>query len=113
MSMKSARTPERTSKMATPVCKLWMNRPREAFYQLSEEQLRTHQAKVEEAMEKVGAKTLVLLNTAWSVEQWAWCGVTEFPDIGAVQKYVGLLQELGHYRYIEALTILGTKTEVS
>lgn len=99
--------------MATPVYKLSMNRPREAFYQLSEEQRRSHWAKVKEAHEKVGAKTLVALNTAWSVEQWAWCGVTEFPDIGAVQKHVGLLQELGHYRYIEALTILGTKLEVS
>ena len=40
-------------------------------------------------------------------------GVEEFPDIEAVQKHTQMLEELGHFRYIDSITVLGTKVTSS
>ena len=95
--------------MAGPIYKLFLNRFRGAWYQLSEEERNKHMAKVSDILQKVGAKTIVMCTSAWSAEQWMIFGVTEFPDIEAVQKSVELFYEIGHYRYVEAETVLGTK----
>jgi hypothetical protein len=39
-------------------------------------------------------------------------GVEEFPDIEAVQKHAELLNEIDQYRYIEGISVLGTKWEM-
>jgi rubrerythrin len=95
--------------MAGPIYKLWLNRFKEAWYQLSEEEQSRHLAKVQEILKKVGAKPVMTCTPAWSAEQWAVFGMTEFPDIEAVQKSVALFSEIGHYRYVEAETMLGTR----
>jgi hypothetical protein len=95
--------------MAGPIYKLFLNRFTGAWYELSEEERNNHMAKVSDILQKVGAKTIVMCTSAWSAEQWMIFGVTEFPDIEAVQKSVELFYEIGHYRYVEAETMLGTK----
>ena len=95
--------------MAGPIYKLWLNRMTEAWYQLSEEEQNNHFARVQEILQEVGAKPIVMCTPTWSAEQWMLFGVTEFPDIEAVQKSVELFNEMDHYRYIEAETMLGTQ----
>jgi len=98
-------------KMAGPIYKLFMFKFTEAWYQLSEEEQNRYLAEVQEEGRKAGSKEVVLCKSAWSSEQWYGFGVEEFPDIQAVQKHTEDLMRLNHYRYIEAVSILGTKWE--
>jgi hypothetical protein len=66
----------------------------EAWYQLSEEQQNSLEAELDEALKKVGATRLILCDSRWSSDQWAFAGVEEFPNIEAVQKYMATLNEL-------------------
>ena len=93
--------------MAGPIYKLWMMRLTEAGHQLSEEEQNAAVAKVNEAMEKVGGKRVVLCKSRWASEQWEYFGVDEFPSIAAVQEFADLTE--GGSRYNESFTILGTK----
>jgi len=95
--------------MAGPIYKLFLNRFTADWYRLSEKERNDHMAKVSGIMDKVGGKMIILCTPAWSAEQWAAFGVTEFPDIEAVQKSVELFNEIDHYRYVEAETMLGTQ----
>ena len=95
--------------MAGPVYRLFMARRTEAGYQLSEEEQSSHEAKVMESLERVGARFVVSCRSRWSSEQWSGFGVIEFPDIEAVQKHSEDLRALNHHRYVEAISILGTK----
>jgi hypothetical protein len=99
--------------MAGPIYQLYMGRTTEAWYQLSEEEQNSLLANVRDALEKVGGKTVIGCNTAWSSEQWHWFGVEEFPDIEAVQKLSEGHMELDWYRYFEGVRMLGTKGEPS
>jgi hypothetical protein len=94
--------------MAEPIYKLWMSKPTEAWYQLSEEERASLQAKEQEAMEKVGGKMVIVCNSIWSSEPYVLFGVNEYPDIEAAQKHAELSWEHQHFRYFEAKTLLGT-----
>jgi hypothetical protein len=105
---------ERRFEMAGPIYKLWMLKLTEAWYQLSEEEQNNHLARINEALEKAGGKTIITCSSAWSSEEWQGFGLEEFPDIEAVQKHTEvLLMELDHYRYMECTSLLGTKWEPS
>jgi hypothetical protein len=97
--------------MAEPIYKFFMGRFLEAWYQLSEEEQNSLTAKLDEALEKLGARRLILCDTNWSSDQWLVAGVEEFPNIEAVQKYTGVLQDLNWFRYCESINVLGTKLE--
>jgi hypothetical protein len=97
--------------MAETIYKFFTGRFLEAWYQLSNEQQDSLVAKLNEALEKAGAKRLILCNTNWSSDQWSWAGVEEFPNIESVQKYMAVLQELNWFRYCEGSNVLGTKRE--
>jgi hypothetical protein len=99
----------RRGEMAEPVYKFWRTQVTEAWFQLSEEEQNAHLAKIGEALEKVGGKSIVTCASAWSAEQWLACGVEEFPDIDAVQQHTRLLFELEHSRYMSGESWLGTK----
>jgi hypothetical protein len=106
-------TYERRFEMAGPVYKLWMFRYTDAWYQLSEEERGAHYSKLLETYEKVGGKMVIACESAWSSEQWLMFGLDEFPDIEAAQKFAQLLIEQDHFRYIESVSMLGTKWEPS
>jgi hypothetical protein len=97
--------------MAGPVYQLWMARPKEAWYQLSEEERRIQGTKHDEILEKFGVKRVIRCFSGWATEEWGSFGVLEFPDIEAVQKKTQALWEIGHYRYFESVTMLGIKME--
>ena len=97
--------------MAEPIYKFFTVRFLEAWYQLSEEEQKDLDGKLDEALEKVGAKRLMLCDSRWSTDEWAFAGVEEFPNIEAVQKYVAALNELNWFRYVEGMNVLGTKLE--
>jgi hypothetical protein len=93
--------------MAGPIYKLWMAKPTEAWYQLSEEERASLMAKTMESLEKVGAKLILRCTPLWSSEQWALFGVEEYPDIEAVQKHTETIFGIDHFRYMESMSILG------
>ena len=95
--------------MAGPIYKLWMFRPKEAWYQLSKEERDNATNRIMEDIEKVGGKSLLICSPTWSSEQWLAFGIEEYPDIEAVQKFTDMLLERDHFRYIESVSMLGTK----
>ena|SRR5215469_10893316 len=99
--------------MAEPIYKFFTCRSLQDWYQLSKEEQDSLLAKLTEALEKIGAKRLILCNTNWSSDQWLYAGVEEFPNIEAVQKYMAVLQGLNWSRYFESTSVLGTKLESS
>jgi len=74
-----------------------------------EEEQKDLMTKVNEALEKVGGKRIVLCNATWANDQLVGFGVEEFPDIEAVQQHTQLLTELNWFRYVESETALGTE----
>jgi hypothetical protein len=97
--------------MAGPIYKLFMAKPSQAGYKVAQEEQQKVLAKVEEALEKVGGKRVILCDSGWASEQWTFWGVEEFPDIEAVQKYTAALNELDWFQYVDSFTLLGTKQE--
>ena len=97
--------------MAESIYKFFMARMLEPWYQLSKEEQNSLIAKLDEALENVGAKRPILCNSNWSSDRWSFAGIEEFPNIEAVQKYMAALQELNWFRYCEGTSVLGTKLE--
>ena len=95
--------------MAGPIYKLWMFRPKEAWYLLSEEERDSYTNKIMEDIEKVGGKSVLICTPTWSSEQWMAFGIEEYPDIEAVQKFTDILIDRDHFRYIDSVSMLGTK----
>src|SRR5688500_10443967 len=94
--------------MAKPIYKLFIGKPTEAWYQLSEEEQKGRLEKVNGLLEQVGGKRVVMCDSSWASDQWLVFGVEEFPDIEAVQRFSAGLNELNWFRYIESTTLLGT-----
>jgi hypothetical protein len=93
--------------MSQKIYKLWMFRFKEAWYQLSEEEQNSHNAKIRESFDKVGGKTIILCTPLWASEQWMAFGVEEYPDIEAVGKHAQFLFQQNHFRYFESESMLG------
>lgn len=87
--------------MSEPIYKFFRGRFLPDWYQLSQEEQKSLLAKLNEALEKLGAKRTILCNTYWSTDEWLWAGVEEFPSIEAVQKYMATLQELNWGRVFQ------------
>ena len=98
--------------MGGPIYKIFLNRYRDPWYQLSEAEQRSFGEKHVEAFKALGINIIVLCDTGWSSEEWDFCGVTEFPDIEAVQQLRQLQEEWGWYRYIDSKVVMGTKFEM-
>ena len=97
--------------MAGPIYKLWMYKPTEAWYQLSEQEQKDAVARLQAAYEKVGGQQTIACKSRWSAEQWHAFGLDQFPDIEAVHNFHALLDEHDHFRYVESVSMLGTKWE--
>jgi len=94
--------------MAQPIYKLWQGRFTEAWHQLPEEEQQRLLGAVEEALNAVGGKELVICDAAWSNERWPYFGVEEHPDLEAVQRHDRMLTDLNWLRYMESRSTLGT-----
>ena len=97
--------------MAGPICKLYMVRPKAAWYELSEDERDAHLDRVGKALEQAGGRVIIRCASRWSSEQWTSFGLEEFPGIDAVQEHTALLHGLDHFRYFDSMTLLGTKAE--
>jgi hypothetical protein len=93
--------------MAQPIYKMNKARLIEAWYALSQEEQTAILKKVEAARTAVGGRSVILCDSSWASEQWQGFGVEVFPDMEAVQKHTQLLNEIGWFRYIDSVTVLG------
>jgi len=99
--------------MAQSVYKVFLGKATEAWHQLSEAEQNSLMERVTTALEEAGGKPVVLCNSVWASEQWQFFGVEEFPSIEAVQKHTAALDALHWFRYVAAITTLGTAWETS
>ena len=97
--------------MEKPIYKLFMSKPKEAWYQLSEEEKKNLQLKLNDALEKVGGKSIISCFSGWSSERWPFFSVEEFPSIEAVGELTPALFELNAGRYFETESLLGIRME--
>ena len=97
--------------MAQHIYKLYLGKTTEAWHQLSAEEQHALLARVNQALDQVGGKRIVMCDPSWSTEQWHFWGVEEFPDIKTVMSHTKLLADLKWERYVETMTVLGTKFE--
>jgi hypothetical protein len=99
--------------MATPIYKVFMGKPSEAWYALSTEEQANLLAKVSATLGQVGGKQVILCNAQWVGDQWSFWGVEQFPDLEAVQTHTALLAELNWFRYIDGMAVLGTEWQAT
>jgi hypothetical protein len=97
--------------MSEPICKLFLVRFLEPWYQLSKDEQAGLLAQLNAAFERVGGKRIVFCDAGWATEQWSEFGVEEFPDLAAVQQFRQALDAINWFRYVETMTFLGTKLE--
>jgi hypothetical protein len=95
--------------MAKPIYKIFMFKPTEAWYQLSDDKKNQLKEQLAKALRKVGGKEVVLCFSGWNSEQYLGWGVEKFPNIEAVQKHHALLVDLNWFRYAESNSHLGTE----
>lgn len=95
--------------MAKTIYKLFLGKMSEAWYQLSPQEQESLMAKVDSALDQVGGSQTLICDSSWSSEQWQFFGIEEFSDIEAGQKHADLLGELNWSRYVESMTVLGTR----
>ncbi len=99
--------------MTQAIYHVYLGKPTEAWYQLSREEQGKLFAQAEEALAQVGGKGLVLCDSRWASEQWPFWGVEQYPNLEAVQKHAALLEAIHWFRYVEAMTLLGTEFQPS
>ncbi len=97
--------------MAGPLYKLWQAKWTTAWYELSHDEQTALIGQVNEALERVGGKRLVLCNVSWSTEQWPVFGIEEFPTLEALQQHSAILTELNWARSVESTTAVGSAWE--
>ena len=97
--------------MSKPIYKLYLMNVKEAGYQLSEAEREELMAKMNASFDAVGGEQIIGCDCIWSSEPWLSFGVQKYPDIEAAQKHAADLAELGWYRYVDAMTVLGTEVE--
>ncbi len=94
-----------------PIFEFFVLKFKEAWYNLSEEEQKALLDKLTKNHEEVGSKNILMCHCRWSNEEWGFVGVTEHPDIEAVQKHHKFTEELEWYKYVEARNWLGTRIE--
>jgi hypothetical protein len=97
--------------MAGRVYKLFLARWTANWYDLSPDEQTALITQVDAALERVGAKRIVLGNSSWTNEQWPFFGVEEFPSVEALQEHSAILQSLKLDRYSESMSVVGTPWE--
>lgn len=94
--------------MSQEILKLWMIRPKEAYYRLSAAERQAVSDRARAALAQVGGAYIAICSSSWCSEQWTIWGVERFPDLAAVQRHAKLMEEIDALRYFESMTLLGT-----
>ncbi|MBN1964399.1 MAG: hypothetical protein JW910_07120 [Anaerolineae bacterium] len=95
--------------MAEPIYKMFAGRATEAWYALDEREQNELLKQVGYALEAVGGRRVMSCDSSWANEAYQFFGIEEFPDLEAVQAFTRALVQLDWYRYMEGLSLLGTK----
>ncbi|UCG00060.1 MAG: hypothetical protein JSV89_11085 [Spirochaetaceae bacterium] len=94
------------------IYKLFLMKPKDAWYRLSKEEQRKLVKKDTELSEKrmreLGGRNVLICDCFWSTEDWLLFGVEEYPDIESVQKSTAWFRKSGWFKYFESRIILGT-----
>ena len=95
--------------MAGPICKVWLAKPGEAFYALSDAERDAAFAQDQAAIQATGGRTVLVCDSAWSNEQWPSWGIEVFPDLEGHLQYVQTQKKLNWFRYfLRSKALLGT-----
>jgi hypothetical protein len=97
--------------MGKKIYKLYMVKPRDAWYQLSSEEQASVLQKNGESLEKAGGKSIVSADCSWSSEEWMFFGLEEYPDIESEQQHVKNMNDKNLFKYMDSKAILGTEME--
>jgi len=94
------------------IYKLFLMKPKDAWYRLSKQEQQALIKKDAEVshrmMDKLGGRSVLACDCFWSTEDWLLFGVEEYPDVDAVQESTRALREMGWFKYFESRIILGT-----
>ncbi len=99
--------------MAQPIYKVYMYKPTEAWYQLSEKKKEDYKKRVKAALKKVGGREVISCFSGWNSEQYLGWGVEQFPTVEAAQRYHALLVGMNYFRYVDSNSYLGTEVPKS
>ena len=95
-----------------PIYKLFLMKPKEAWYRLTREEqqaLVKQDAEISQKMKKkLGSRNILTCDCFWSTEDWLLFGVEEYPDMESVQESTRAFREMGWFKYFESRIILGT-----
>ena len=100
------------AKQSKPIYKLYMMKPKEAWFALSKEEqralIKSDSDLSRKMMSRLGGRSILSCDCFWSTEDWLLFGVEEYPDIEAVQEYTRAFREMGWFKYFESRILLGT-----
>ena len=99
--------------MSEPIYKVYIGRYTDVWYQLTKDERRALVIQVSEALEQLGGRSVIDCHSEWASDQWHWFGIEEYPNLEAVQQYADRLKALEWYRYIQVMSVLGTKWEMA
>jgi hypothetical protein len=92
-----------------PIIRLFFAKLKEAWYELSEEEMMEYMRKDQEILDELGC-TFTMYDLRWSNEEWDFVGVEEWPTIEALEKRGQIeKEEMQGFRYVESKTYLGTR----
>ena len=92
-----------------PIIRLLFAKIKEAFYELSEEEMMEFMVKDRQNLDELGCK-FWMIDCSWSTEEWTVIGVETWPSLEALEKRAKFENEvLQKFRYVESKTYLGTR----
>jgi hypothetical protein len=92
-----------------PIIRLLFAKIKEAFYNLSEEEMKEIMLKDRKNLDELGCKWW-MINCSWSTEEWNYIGIEEWPSLEVLEKRAKFEnEELKKFRIIESKTYLGTR----
>ena len=97
--------------MDKPIYRIFLNRFRDAYYQLSPQEQNALSEEIDKVGAQLGIKFIAMYDTSWSTEQWDFGGIAEYPNLEAVIALKKWQDERNWFRYVDSFSILGTKYE--
>ena len=92
-----------------PIIRLLFAKIKDAFYDLSEEEMMAFMVKDRKNLDELGCKWW-MIDCSWSTDEWNVIGVEEWPSLDALEKRAKFENEvLQKFRYVESKTYLGTR----
>lgn len=97
--------------MTEPVCKLYLSRPTESWYELPREKRLKKLEQLDDLLKSVGGSRIIQCDATWASDEWPFWGVEKFPNLEAAQEYAKLIRGEGvdWLKYASVMSVLGTE----